>query len=211
MAVHGAATTVPLSKRVFDKVFAVAALVFFAPFILLVAAAILIADGRPVFYGHRRVGLDGRSFQCLKFRTMARNSDILLQKHLRDDPAARAEWQATRKLSRDPRVNCLGAFLRKTSLDELPQFWNVLRGEMSVVGPRPVVIEEATFYKGHFADYISVLPGVTGAWQVSGRSNTTYDERVSMDVDYVRNRSFWGDMRIVLKTVSVILTQKGAC
>ena len=201
---------VPLSKQIFDKVFAAAALLFFAPFILIVAAAILITDGRPVFFAHRRVGLHGRSFPCLKFRTMARDADARLQKILQEDPAARAEGEATRKLTRDPRIHCLGAFLRKTSLDELPQFWNVLRGEMSVVGPRPVVAEEAAFYNGHFADYTSVQPGITGAWQVSGRSNTTYDERVQMDVDYIRNRSFWGDVRIVLRTVRAILLRDGA-
>ncbi|MGC9368057.1 MAG: sugar transferase [Paracoccaceae bacterium] len=208
--VRAGAASVPLSKRLFDKVFAAAALLFFAPFILIVAAAILITDGRPVFFVHRRVGLHGRSFPCLKFRTMARDADARLQALLCENPVARAEWEATRKLTRDPRIHCLGAFLRKTSLDELPQFWNVLRGEMSVVGPRPVVGEEAAFYKGHFADYISVRPGITGAWQVSGRSNTTYDERVQMDVDYIRNRSFWGDVRIVLKTVRAILLRDGA-
>lgn len=189
-----AAKAVPLSKRLFDKAFAAAALLFFAPFILVVAAAILVSDGRPVFYRHRRVGLHGRRFHCLKFRTMVHDADTRLERFLREDPAARAEWEATRKLSADPRVSCLGAFLRKTSLDELPQFWNVLRGEMSVVGPRPVVVEEAEFYKEHFDDYMSVRPGITGAWQASGRSNTTYDERVAMDVDYIRNRSFWGGM-----------------
>lgn len=201
---------VPVSKRVFDKVFAAAALLFFAPFLVVIAAVILLTDGRPIFYGHRRVGLDGRSFRCLKFRTMVKDADARLQEVLRTDPVARAEWKATRKLSNDPRVNCVGAFLRKTSLDELPQFWNVLRGEMSVVGPRPVVIDEAIFYKEHFADYMSVLPGITGAWQVSGRSDTTYDERVAMDVDYVRNRSFTGDALIVVQTVGVMLSQRGA-
>lgn len=210
-AVPVAAMSVPLSKRLFDKVFAGAALLFFAPFILAITAAILITEGRPVFFAHRRVGLHGRKFQCLKFRTMTRDADARLQKLLCEDSSARTEWEATRKLNKDPRVNCLGAFLRKASLDELPQFWNVLRGEMSVVGPRPIVIEEAAFYKSNFADYILVQPGITGAWQVSGRSNTTYDERVQMDVEYICNRSFWGDVRIVFKTVRAILSRDGAC
>lgn len=204
------ATPVPWSKRAFDIAFSVAALIFFAPFILTVALVIVVTDGRPIFFGHQRVGLDGRSFRCWKFRTMVTDADARLEALLRDDPVACAEWQAARKLRHDPRISCIGAFLRKTSLDELPQFWNVLRGDMSVVGPRPVVRDEAVYYKHHFVDYMSVLPGITGAWQVSGRSNTTYDERVEMDVDYVRTRSFWGDVRIVGQTVNVMLSGDGA-
>jgi len=201
---------VPLSKLVFDKVFAAGALMFFAPFLGLVAAVILVTEGGPVVFGHERVGLNGRRFRCLKFRTMCRDADTRLEALLQSDPDAKAEWDASRKLSDDPRVTKLGAILRKTSLDELPQFWNVLRGEMSVVGPRPVIEDEAQYYGRYFCDYISVPPGITGAWQVSGRSDTTYDERVALDVDYVQNRSFWGDVKIVFKTVYVILKRDGA-
>lgn len=202
---------VPFSKLLFDKAFSAMALLFFAPFILSVALVVLILDGRPVVFAHERVGLGGRKFRCLKFRTMSNDADARLEDHLRNDPAARAEWNATCKLSRDPRLNSVGAILRKTSLDELPQLWNVLRGDMSIVGPRPVVTDEARHYKEHFADYKSVLPGLTGAWQVSGRSNTTYEERVALDVDYIKNRTFALDLKIVVKTVYVILKRDGAC
>jgi exopolysaccharide production protein ExoY len=201
---------VPLSKVLFDKAFALAALVFFAPFLLIVALMILLTEGGPVVFGHERVGLNGRRFKCLKFRTMCLDADQRLAELLENDPAARAEWEASRKLRSDPRISRVGAVLRKTSLDELPQLWNVLRGDMSMVGPRPVVQDEAQYYGAYFADYMSVRPGVTGAWQVSGRSDTTYDERVALDVDYVHGRSFAGDIRIVLKTVAVILKRDGA-
>lgn len=204
------APTVPLSKRVFDKAMAAMALLFFAPFLVVVAAMILLTEGGPVVFGHERVGLAGRRFRCLKFRTMCRDADTRLEALLRADPQARAEWAANRKLTRDPRISKLGAILRKTSLDELPQLWNVLRGDMSLVGPRPVVEDEAQYYGVYFSDYKSVLPGVTGLWQVSGRSDTTYDERVALDVSYVHGRTFFGDVAIILKTVKVILKRDGA-
>jgi len=201
---------IPLSKLAFDKVFAVLALIFFAPFLICVAAVILLTEGGPVLFGHERVGLGGRKFRCLKFRTMCLDADQRLETLLQQDLEARAEWQTCRKLTNDPRISKIGGLLRKTSLDELPQFWNVLKGEMSVVGPRPVVEDEAVFYGPYFRDYITVLPGITGAWQVSGRSDTTYEQRVALDVDYVRNRSFIGDVVTVLKTVSVIVNRTGA-
>ncbi len=170
----------------------------------------LIAEGRPIFYGHQRIGHRGDAFRCWKFRTMVRDADKALQERLAADPALRAEWEATRKLTNDPRVRPLGRFLRRTSLDELPQLWNVLRGEMSMVGPRPVVREELGLYGRHAKAYMSVKPGLTGAWQVSGRSNTTYDERVALDVDYVQNATLWRDLRIVVKTVYVLAAQTGA-
>jgi lipopolysaccharide/colanic/teichoic acid biosynthesis glycosyltransferase len=202
---------VPVVKRTFDIVFAAAALVFFAPFIGLVALAILLREGGPVFFLHERIGHGGRTFRCIKFRTMVKDADARLADLLETDADARAEWAATRKLRDDPRINCLGAFLRKTSLDELPQFWNVLRGEMSIVGPRPIVADEAAYYGGNFADYISVRPGITGAWQVSGRSDTTFAERVALDVDYVTRWSFARDLSIVVRTVGVLLSRRGAC
>jgi len=201
---------IPLSKLAFDKVFAVLALIFFAPFLICVAAVILLTEGGPVLFAHERVGLGGRKFRCLKFRTMCLDADQRLETLLQQDLEARAEWQTCRKLTNDPRISKIGGLLRKTSLDELPQFWNVLKGEMSVVGPRPVVEDEAVFYGPYFRDYITVLPGITGAWQVSGRSDTTYEQRVALDVDYVRNRSFIGDVVTVLKTVSVIVNRTGA-
>ena len=201
----------PLSKWVFDHIAAAGLLVFFSPFLAVIAVLIFVREGGPVVFAHRRIGRGGQEFNCLKFRTMVRDADRVLEEHLARDPNARAEWDATFKLADDPRIMRLGRLLRKTSLDELPQLWNVLRGDMSMVGPRPIVAEERHFYKEFIADYVSVLPGLTGAWQVGGRSATTYDARVAMDVDYVRNRSFFGDLKIVVKTIVVVLRRDGAC
>ncbi|OWU83484.1 hypothetical protein ATO6_18800 [Oceanicola sp. 22II-s10i] len=199
-----------VSKLVFDKAFALMALTLLFPLLIVIAVVILIADGRPIFYSQARIGQNGRRFRCWKFRTMIKKADAALEAALSKDPELKAEWLATRKLRNDPRINAIGRILRNTSLDELPQFWNVLRGDMSIVGPRPVVPDELSYY-GQFAGvYLSVRPGLTGAWQVSGRSNTTYDQRVAMDVEYVGNAGFWRDMSIVVKTVRVVLTRDGA-
>lgn len=198
-------------KRAFDIVVSVIALVFFAPLFVLVAAAILVADGRPLFFVQRRIGRNGVPFSCLKFRTMRREAEALLASHLLSDPMAAAEWARHSKLKHDPRVLPLvGVILRKSSLDELPQFLNVLRGEMSVVGPRPICEDERAFYEGYFAYYTAMLPGITGLWQVSGRSNMTFAERVQLDVQYCRNRSMLLDCRILLRTVAVVLLLHGA-
>ncbi|MDE3079682.1 MAG: sugar transferase [Paracoccaceae bacterium] len=201
---------IPLSKAFFDKLAALCGLVFFAPFMLAIAVILRFSERGPVLFAHERIGQNGRPFRCLKFRTMAVDADDRLAELLRTDPAARAEWETSRKLSADPRVTSLGALLRRTSLDELPQFWNVLRGQMSMVGPRPVTAAELHHYQDRIDYYLAVRPGLTGAWQVGGRSTTTYAERVEMDVDYVRNWTFWRDMRIVLRTVAVVLHGKGA-
>lgn len=200
----------PVSKRVFDRIVAALLLVFFAPFLILVAAALLVTEGRPIFFGHTRVGRGGHPFRCLKFRTMVPDAESRLQHLLASDPVARREWDETHKLSADPRVSCIGHFLRRTSLDELPQLFNVLRGEMSLVGPRPIVEDESVHYGQRFADYLSVRPGLTGVWQVSGRSTTTYAQRVEIDVAYVRNRSFRGDLWVLCRTVRVVLVREGA-
>ncbi|KDB02474.1 hypothetical protein U879_17060 [Defluviimonas sp. 20V17] len=200
----------PMSKRVFDRLFAALLLVFFAPFLILVAVVLLVTEGRPILFGHTRVGRGGQPFRCLKFRTMVPDAEARLQRLLDSDPAARQEWAETHKLSQDPRVSCVGHFLRRTSLDELPQLFNVLRGEMSLVGPRPIVEDESIYYGQHFADYLSVRPGLTGAWQVSGRSTTTYAQRVAIDVAYVRGRSFVGDLCVLFRTVRVVLLREGA-
>ena len=199
-------------KRVVDVVGASAALLFFAPFLLLVAAAIVMADGFPVFYRHERVGRDGRIFGCLKFRSMVRDSDKRLAEHLASDPEARAEWSRTRKLRNDPRIIPIGRFLRKTSLDELPQLINVLRGDMSLVGPRPVVADELYSYyddEGRRA-YCSLRPGITGLWQVSGRSDVDYVQRVALDSQYANSYSMGGDIVIVMRTLGVLLWRTGA-
>lgn len=200
-----------LARALFDRTFAVLALVFFLPVFVVVSLAILLRDGWPVFYVHRRIGKGGRTFPCLKFRTMSRDADRELARLLASDPEAAREWAETRKLRNDPRVSCIGRILRKTSLDELPQFLNVLAGHMSVVGPRPIVAEELERYGSHADAYLSVRPGITGLWQVSGRSDTSYARRVALDVEYVRTQSLRRDMAIILRTVWVMLAGRGAC
>jgi lipopolysaccharide/colanic/teichoic acid biosynthesis glycosyltransferase len=185
-------------------------LVLFSPLMLLVALLTWRADGLPVLFAHYRVGRDGKLFRCLKFRTMYRNADEMLAQLLRDDPAARAEWAAEQKLRRDPRVTPVGSLLRRTSLDELPQLFNVLRGEMSLVGPRPITVAELTRYGRVRWHYLSVRPGMTGLWQVSGRNDTSYDERVALDRRYVEQRSLGMDAAILARTLRVVFAGSGA-
>lgn len=199
-----------LAKSVFDRVAAFLALLMVAPTVGVIAALILMRRDGPVFFSHVRVGRDGRMFRCHKFRTMVPDGARLFDQILAIDPIASEDWAVRRKVYRDPRVSRLGAFLRSTSLDELPQLWNVLTGEMSMVGPRPITVEELAKYGDNARDYLSVRPGITGAWQVSGRSDCTYAERVALDVDYVRNLSFSRDMAILLRTVDVVLRRQGA-
>jgi lipopolysaccharide/colanic/teichoic acid biosynthesis glycosyltransferase len=185
-------------------------LLLLAPLMALVAWLIWRRDGAPVFFGHFRVGRDGDLFRCLKFRSMFRDAERMLQQLLEADPQARAEWEKDQKLSRDPRITPIGHFLRRTSLDELPQLFNVLRGEMSLVGPRPITTGELTRYGAARWHYLSVQPGMTGLWQVSGRNNTTYDERVALDRRYVEARSLRLNLSILLRTVGVVLARDGA-
>ncbi len=201
---------VPFLKRAFDKVFAVACLVFLSPVMFMIALAIRLSGEGPVLFAHSRVGHGGRSFDCLKFRTMRQDSEGELENLLRIDPIAREEWLEQRKLERDPRVDRLGYFLRSTSLDELPQLFNVLRGEMSIVGPRPITRPEIEKYGQNYSDYTTVRPGLTGIWQVSGRSDTSYERRVALDVSYIRSWSMFQDIRIVMRTFSVVLLGRGA-
>ena len=176
----------------------------------LLFAAIIRLDGGPAFYSQRRIGLDGKPFRAWKFRTMVTNSDEMLRQHLAAHPEARREWDRSQKLKNDPRVTRFGRILRKTSLDELPQVWNVLKGEMSFVGPRPIVESEIHFYGKRYDLYKRVRGGITGLWQVSGRSDTTYEERVALDSFYSRNWSVWLDLCILFRTFSVVLFGKGA-
>ncbi|MCL4765097.1 MAG: sugar transferase [Hyphomicrobiaceae bacterium] len=192
------------AKRAFDVLVASIVLVLLLPLLLSVALLIRVTMGRPVLFAHTRLGKNGRQFSCLKFRSMANNSAELLARHLERSPGAAREWQLRQKLSCDPRVTRLGHALRKSSIDELPQLINVLRGEMSCVGPRPIVASEVTHYGPHAEDYFRVRPGITGLWQVSGRSSVSYPERVALDSQYVRNWSFWLDIKILLKTIPVI-------
>jgi undecaprenyl-phosphate galactose phosphotransferase len=193
-----------LLKRAFDLAAAAALLAFTAPLLLLVALRVKLADGGAVVFAHTRVGRHGRPFRCYKFRTMVPNSAEALAELLAKDPQARAEWAKDRKLKRDPRVTPLGRFLRKTSLDELPQLVNVVRGEMSLVGPRPVVPDELELYGEAKVYYLQVRPGLTGLWQVSGRSDLDYARRVALDAWYVRNWTLWYDVLILCRTLLVV-------
>ncbi len=186
------------------------ALVALGPLLVIVAALVHLQDGGPVIFRQRRIGRGGRPFGCLKFRTMAVNAEQRLQDVLASCPVRRSEWEREHKLRDDPRVTRLGLFLRRTSLDELPQLINVLRGEMSLVGPRPIVEAEINRYGSRFKYYTSVRPGMTGLWQVSGRNNVSYRTRVAMDVTYVRARTALLDFRILLATVYTVVIQRGS-
>lgn len=175
-----------------------------------VLAFLIKRDGGPVFYGQERIGKNGKVFTCWKLRTMVVDADARLQALLDSDPVAKAEWDASCKLKDDPRSTVHGDVLRRLSIDELPQFYNVLRGEMSVVGPRPVTLKERGKYSESWGECISVRPGITGLWQVSGRSNTTYSTRVRLDRLYVRRWGFWLDILILAKTPMVVFRRRGA-
>ena len=196
-------------KSIIDVTAAAILLVLSSPVFLLVALMNIGSEG-PVFFAHRRIGIGGKPFYCLKFRTMVTNGDRVLKEVLERDPEAAAEWHATQKLKNDPRVTPIGKILRKTSLDELPQLINVLLRQMSLVGPRPIVESEVRFYGEDIAHYYHTRPGVTGLWQVSGRSNTTYTRRVQLDVWYVNNWTVWLDIAVLLKTLPAVLGRTGA-
>ena len=180
------------------------------PILLAIAAVILHVDGLPVLFRHYRVGRNGRLFQCLKFRTMYRDSATMLDTLLRDDPAAKAEWDRDQKLTNDPRITPIGQVLRRTSLDELPQLFNVLRGDMALVGPRPVTVEELERYGMTRWHYLGVSPGITGLWQVSGRNSLSYDERVALDRRYIERRSAGMSLGILMRTIDVVIRGHGA-
>jgi len=196
------------SKRLFDILFSLAVLVLCSPVYLLVLVMIVLSSPGPVFYVQERVGKDARPFGCIKFRTMVHNADAMLLEMIETSPHLRKEFQANFKLRHDPRITWIGRFLRVTSLDEFPQFLNVLKGDMSVVGPRPVIGEELPRYGQHVEKVLSIRPGLTGLWQVSGRNDIPYHRRVQMDVYYVNFRSFLMDLWIIVKTVGVVLFPK---
>lgn len=196
-------------KMLMDRVGAAIALLLLSPVFLYVYIQVS-KDKGPVFFGHTRIGQDGRSFKCWKFRSMVTNAQEILQELLKNDPAAKAEYEKDFKLKDDPRITKIGNFLRKSSLDEIPQLYNVLCGEMSLVGPRPIVEAEKKYYGDDFAYYAAVKPGITGLWQVSGRSDTGYEQRVALDKLYVSQWSVWKDIVILFKTVYVVATGKGA-
>ena len=198
------------AKRAMDLIGSGIATILLSPLVLLIVLAIYATEGRPILIAHRRIGLGGRGFSCYKFRSMVPDAEAALKRLFSTDPLARQEWLENRKLKKDPRVTRVGRLLRKTSIDELPQLLNILRGEMSLVGPRPIVPDEAANYGRNIVDYLTIRPGLTGMWQVSGRSDTTYRQRVELDVSYARRRTLAQDIAILFKTVRVVLTTRGS-
>jgi Undecaprenyl-phosphate galactose phosphotransferase WbaP len=197
-------------KRCFDLLVATAVSTFFLPIFAAICLHARLTSPGPIFYGQRRIGRNGKEFTAWKFRTMVTNADAVLAQHLRDNPVLRQEWSVDHKLKNDPRVTPVGKILRKFSLDELPQLWNILCGHMSLVGPRPIVWAEADRYGQRFALYQKVQPGLTGLWQISGRNNTTYEERTRLDEYYVRHWSILLDLYILLRTFRTVITAEGA-
>jgi exopolysaccharide production protein ExoY len=196
--------------RTFDIVGASVILALVLPFLIALSMILYLSDPGPIFYRHRRIGFQGRYFDCLKFRSMRVDGDAILREHLRNCPEAQREWDATHKLRNDPRVTPIGAIVRKLSLDEFPQLINILRGEMSIVGPRPIVEAEVDRYGRHFEHYCLVRPGLTGLWQVSGRNDTSYRQRVRMDVAYVHRKSVVLDTWLIFRTVPAVLLARGS-
>jgi exopolysaccharide production protein ExoY len=193
------------AKRVVDIVLALSGIFLLAPLFVICFLATAFTSPGPALFRHRRVGFDGKHFDCLKFRTMVTDAPDRLRRFLESSPEAAAEWATNRKLRHDPRVTAIGSILRKSSLDELPQLFNVLRGEMSIVGPRPVTDEELDRYSSSVGAYLACRPGITGLWQVSGRSTTTYSKRVACDTFYARNWSMYLDAKIVIVTLPSVL------
>lgn len=197
-------------KRLLDISIVLLGGIVILPFLLILALLVKLSSPGPAIYGHTRLGRNGKPFKALKFRSMVQDADKKLLELLKNDPEAKAEWESTHKLRNDPRVTAIGRFLRKTSLDEFPQIWNILTGEMSLVGPRPIVHDEIEKYGPYFHRVFSVKPGLSGLWQVSGRSDTDYEERVAFDTYYIQSWSVWLDLWILYKTVGVVLFGKGA-
>ena len=196
--------------RLLDIVIAMAILITTLPVMVLLAIALQIDSPGKLIFAHARVGRGGKMFPCFKFRTMCVNSADVLARHLAESEEARIEWAETYKLRNDPRVTRLGQWVRKLSLDELPQLVNIIRGEMSIVGPRPIIAEEAVRYGAYFADYCAVRPGLTGLWQVSGRNDRSYEDRVALDRFYVLRKSVLLDLSIIARTVPMVIASRGA-
>jgi lipopolysaccharide/colanic/teichoic acid biosynthesis glycosyltransferase len=193
------------TKRLFDIVFSLFVLIFFSPVYLIIALLIAISSPGPIFYIHQRIGKNYKPFNCVKFRTMVNNADEVLESLMVHSPQLKEEFEDNFKIKEDPRVTWMGKFLRLTSLDEFPQFWNVLKGDMSVVGPRPLITEELYKYGYHIDRVLTIRPGITGLWQVSGRNDIPYPQRVQIDVYYVNYRNWWLDLWVILKTFGVII------
>ena len=198
-------------KRIFDILFSVGVLIIASPLLFMISIIIALSSRGPIFYAQERIGRGGVTFKCFKFRSMYQDADKRLQEILNSDTTLLNEWKQTHKLKNDPRITPVGKFLRRTSLDELPQFWNVIKGDLSVVGPRPVVKEEILNHFGEKACTIfSVRPGITGLWQISGRSNTCYNRRIALDEAYVKERSVIQDMKIIALTIPRMISRNGA-
>ena len=196
-------------KRIVDILSTIILLVLLSPLFVYLMYKISRDGGNP-FYSHKRIGRNGKTFKCYKFRSMLINSQEILDDLLANDPIAKAEWDKDFKLKNDPRITKLGHFIRKTSIDELPQLWNVLKGDMSLVGPRPIIAAELERYGNYAKYYLAVRPGITGLWQISGRNDISYRERIRLDVRYVISWTLLSDIIILFRTVSVVLGRKGA-
>ncbi len=197
-------------KRLSDMLGALALIIVTSPIMLVTFLVIRAQDGGASIFAQNRVGLHGQTFKCLKFRSMVADAEQRLQAYLAENPDARDEWEKARKLKDDPRITRFGHFIRRSSIDELPQLFNVLRGDMSLVGPRPVVPDEMPRYGMQAIHYLRVRPGLTGLWQVSGRSDTSYETRVLLDREYAMNRTFWSDIGIMFRTIPAVLKSHGA-
>lgn len=197
-------------KRIFDVLFSLSLLIFLMPLLLVLLVAIAVLDGRPIIFSQDRVGRGGRVFRFHKFRTMHRDAEAILAEYLEKNAEAKRQWDLYQKIDVDPRVTVLGRFLRRSSLDELPQLWNVVVGDMSIVGPRPCLIQQVQLYGACWDEYISVRPGLTGLWQVSGRNELTFADRVRLDSHYVKSWSLALDFRILFQTLGVVISGRGS-
>lgn len=196
-------------KRIMDVVCSSILLVVLSP-VFIIIYLLIAMEGGDVIFGNKRIGQYGNEFSCLKFRTMVPNAENILNVFLENNPEVNAIWKTHRKIQNDPRITNIGSFLRKSSLDELPQLINVFKGEMSIVGPRPILRDEVEFFNAEqLAAYYSVKPGITGLWQVSGRNNVSFKGRVELDTSYIQNWSVWNDITIIFKTISVVINRKG--
>ena len=196
--------------RVFDILFSSIGIILLMPVLMVVALLVYMQDGGPIFFGQQRLGENGKRFKCYKFRSMLKNAPELLDKYLKEHPELLDEWKRDHKLKNDPRITAFGQFIRKTSLDEFPQLWNVLKGDMSLVGPRPIVEAEVEKYKKSYRFYSSVRPGITGLWQISGRNNVSYNRRVAMDRVFCKEYSFMLYLYILFATIPAVLLQRGS-
>lgn len=200
-----------LAKRFFDVAFSLAAIIFLSPLFLTIALLIRLTSPGKILYLQNRLGHKGKIFKCLKFRTMYIDAEEDLESILKKYPRLKKEWEAKQKLHRDPRIFSFGRFLRKTSLDELPQLWNVLKGDLSIVGPRPYMTTQKNEVGVHITKILSVRPGITGLWQTSGRSQTTFQQRIFLDAAYIDKRSLWYDFILLCKTIPIVIFAKDAC